>query len=589
MQRFVVIASRGASAIDQRTFGLLADPAPAGLPFDPEEHVHWRSSNGLVHVASWSADELVPPTADTVEGGIVALGGLPIVTQPSDAARFLRSEDVPRQLASLEALTKQLDGPYAIVAIGPDGRGSAVNDPFGLHPLYLGEFGASGVLGNDAALVAAVLESLSGRAPEPDEDAVAWLLLNGQMFGDDTPYRGVRRLPFGDAAQFEPDRGLTVVPWHEPPWRRIDAPAVALDEAVDAAEQRMIATIMAALAATPDAVVSELTGGRDSRLVVELTARAGVADQVLFRTYGPRHTPDRTVAAEIARQLGLRYDTGGWPSFPGPPTLETMVAQVRRVSAQISCWESSVPGRHEGITLSGLTGESLRTNYPRAAGVTTVAAAEEAIGRHRFGRYHYVRAGALDALQRRSRRLFLAPLELGADPQDLFDIFYVQHRLRRWIGDKPDRFVRYVFPLYSPVAVGIAMAEGSETRARAAFHAEIAHRARLPIADISVEQGKRWRDHTRGDVPQEAGPRVPEVPPTWTRSELDGMRSQAIREAVEFDSGNPAFDMVDRDALLADADRYGELDRRQQIELHHALTVVLWLGLARPGGRTATG
>ena len=34
--------------------------------------------------------------------------------------------------------------------------------------------------------------------------------------------------------------------------------------------------------------------------------------------------------------------------------------------------------------------------------------------------------------------------------------------------------------------------------------------------------------------------------------------------------------------MLADANRYSELDRRQRIELHHALTVVLWLGLARP-------
>jgi hypothetical protein len=260
-----------------------------------------------------------------------------------------------------------------------------------------------------------------------------------------------------------------------------------------------------------------------------------------------------------------------------------LVAQVRQVSAQISCWESSAPGRHEGITLSGLTGESLRTNYPRAVGVTTVAAAEEAFRRHRFGRYHYVRAGVLDALQRRSRRLFLAPLESGAAPHDLFDIFYVQHRLRRWIGDKPDRFVRYVFPLYSPVAVGIAMASGSEARARAAFHEEIAQRARLPIADISVERGKRWRDRTRDNAPHEADPRALAAPATWTRSQLDGMRSRAIREAVEFDAGNPAFDMVDRNAMLADAHRYGELDRRQQIELNHALTVVLWLGLARPG------
>ena len=270
MQRFVVVASSGSPTIDQRALGLLSDPAPAVLPFDPHQHDHWCSSTGRVHVASWSAHETVSPTDRAVEGGIAALGGLPIVTQPSDAAAFLRPADVTRQLSSLEALTRRLDGPYALVALGPDGTGTAVNDPFGLHPLYVGEFGPSKVLGDDAALVAAVLEALSGCCPEPDEDVVAWLLLNGQMFGDATPYRGVRRLPFGSGAALRSDGEMTVVPWHEPPWSPTAAPAGAFDEAVDLAEQRMIATVRAAVAEAPGAVVSELTAGRDSRLVLEL-------------------------------------------------------------------------------------------------------------------------------------------------------------------------------------------------------------------------------------------------------------------------------------------------------------------------------
>ena len=222
------------------------------------------------------------------------------MTQPSDDATFLRPEDVARQVTALRSLTERLDGPYALVAISPDGSGTIVSDPFGLHPLYHRQFGSSCVVSNDAALVAAVVERVQGIGPESDEDAVAWLLLNGQMFGDATPYRGVARLPFGSGAVLRSDGEMTVVPWHEPPWHRIDAPAAARHETVDAAEQRMIATILAALAATPGAVISELTAGRDSRLVMQLTARAGVADRVLFRTYGPRNSPDRTVAAEIS-------------------------------------------------------------------------------------------------------------------------------------------------------------------------------------------------------------------------------------------------------------------------------------------------
>jgi hypothetical protein len=538
-------------------------------------------------LAAWSAEELVSSSTTGTDGRVVAIGGLPIVTEPVDEVALLRPEVVARHAHSLRSLTERLDGPYAIAAISQDGSGTVVNDPFGLHPLYLGTAGPTSVVSNRAALVAAVLERMTGRRPEPDEGAVAWLLLNGQMFGDETPYRGVSRLPFGSCAMLGADGELRVRPWHEPPWRS-EASSLAPHPSVDDAEQRMIATIQAALAAAPGALSSELTAGRDSRLVLQLTARAGVVDQVRFCTYGPTTSPDAKVASEIARQLGLRYETGTWPALPGGPTLENFVAHVRNVSAQIACWETSAPGGQEGIRLSGLTGESLRTNYPRKTGLTSIDAAEEAFSSYRFGRYHYVRTPVLDDLQQRSRRLFLSPLESGAAPEDLFDIFYVQHRLRRWIGDKPDRFGRYVFPLYSPVGVRIVMAGGWEARARAAFHEELAQRAHLPIADVSFEQGTRWRSPNRIRTPtddsaaDETDGRVQASASPSTRRNMDELRVRAIREAVEFDDANPAFDMVDRNAMLADADRYGELDRRQQIELHHALTVVLWLGLARP-------
>ena len=77
--------------------------------------------------------------------------------------------------------------------------------------------------------------------------------------------------------------------------------------------------------------------------------------------------------------------------------------------------------------------------------------------------------------------------------------------------------------------------------------------------------------------------------PVFTRNDLIEVRKRSIHEAIVFDAANPAFELVDRDAMVADTDDYASLDRRRQIELHQALTVVLWLGLARPGRGTVTG
>jgi asparagine synthetase B (glutamine-hydrolysing) len=516
----------------------------------------------------------------TAEGGVVAVGGQPIVTQPTDAAALLHPEVVAWHARALRELTERLDGHYAVVSIRADGSGTIVSDPFGFHPLYLGHTGSVSVVSNRPGLVAAVLERVTGRALAPDEEAVAWVLLNGQMFGDGTGYHGVRRLPFGSCAELEPEKGVYIRQWYETPWPRRDVASVPVGESIDRVEQRMIATIRAALAATPGAVSSELTAGKDTRLILELAFRAGVADQLCFCTY-PTSSQDGDIAARIAAHLGLRHEARPWPARPIGPTLESFVEHVRNTAAQLGCWETSNAPETEGITLSGLAGESLKTNYPKKVGLTTVEAATEGFDTHRWGRYDYVRSSALEDLRSRGRQLFLAPLEGGARPEDLFDIFYLQHRHRRWTADKPDRFVRYVLVLYSPVGVRAAMAAGWEERTSAVIHEEIRRRAHLPIDHISFGKGAGWR--TRDQPAAASG--VPSAPALPSNRE----RTDAIREAIEFEAANRAFELVDREAMLRDLDRYSELDRRAKMELHHALTVVLWLGLARPDRPNAQG
>ena len=413
MHHFVVVASPSARGIGEQERRLLDDPAPSELSFTPQNHIHWTSLTGSVHLASWSADELVPSTMKTAEGGVVALGGQPIVTQPTDAAALLHPEVVTRHARALRELTERLDGHYAVVSIHADGSGTIVSDPFGFHPLYLGHTGSVSVVSNRPGLVAAVLERVTGRALAPDEEAVAWVLLNGQMFGDGTGYHGVERLPFGSCAELEPEKGVYIRQWYEPPWPRRDVASVPVGESIDRVEQRMIATIRAALAATPGAVSSELTAGRDTRLILELAFRAGVADQLCFCTY-PTSSQDGDVAARIAAHLGLRHEARPWPATPVGPTLESFVEHVRNTAAQLGCWETSNAPETEGITLSGLAGESLKTNYPKKVGLTTVEAATEGFDTHRFGRYQYVRSSALEDLRSRGRQLFLAPLEGGA-------------------------------------------------------------------------------------------------------------------------------------------------------------------------------
>ena len=245
-----------------------------------------------------------------------------------------------------------------------------------------------------------------------------------------------------------------------------------------------------------------------------------------------------------------------------------------------------------GVSISGLAGESLRTNYPRFQGLMSAEEALDGFDRLRFGRGHYVRPEALDDLRRRAKALFAEPLEHGARPSDLFDIFYVQHRLRRWVGDRPDRFHRYVFPLYSPSITRTVLAIGWTARADAEVHTEIRRRAGLPIDDIEFAKGSGWDSKPGKPATPAAQPPGMARPPAQDRIPAPtgpvrnvnraAARRDAVLAAVDHDPANRAFEVVDKEALLADAARFPELDRRQRVELHSALTLVLWLGLAGP-------
>ena len=274
---------------------------------------------------------------------------------------------------------------------------------------------------------------------------------------------------------------------------------------------------------------------------------------------GPRELAgSASAAAEIARQLGLAVrDRDLALAARRADARELRRARASGVRAD-PCWEMSRAAcETDGITLSGLTGESLRTNYPRVVGLTTVAEAETAaFDRHRFGRYHYVRRG-------RARRpaTAVAPALPGAARAGRGARGPLRHLLRPAPAAtldrrqaRPVRAVR-VPALFAGRRSGSAMASGWEARARACVpRGARAALASSPIADISVRAGDTVAEPGPDERVARSGASVRPAPATCTRDELTGCGA-AIREAVEFDAANPAFELVDRDAMLADADR----------------------------------
>lgn len=588
----MVVTGRGSAGGSSRQ--LVADLEPtAGLPFQPEGHIHWTSPSADVRFLGWHAGEPVEPAHEEPDGRFIAVSGTPVLVDGNNGPAVPGPQQLIGHVDDPQHVAERVEGMYAIVGMKGDGSGWAVNDPLGLHPLY--HWSGSGVfaVGNQPGLVAAIAERVTGAPPAPNEEAVAWVAFCGQVFGDDSGTKGIHALEPGVALRITAAGAVDFRDMHLPPWMPPRDEGQGHQERIDAIERRMRSTIVAAVSSA-STVSCELTAGHDSRMVLDLASRAGVASDLNFYTFGAPDSTDHRAAGAIAHDLGLRHGRRLWPMMPGGPKLENFVAHVRQVGGQLSCWELSWPVEREGITLSGLAGEALRTNYEASAGIETVEEALSAFEQYPFGRFHYLRPGVVERQRRLGRELFVVPLADGAPPEALFDAWYVRQRLRRWVGARPDRFFRHILPLYSPRGIRLALTSSWRFRAEARLHEEIRRRADLPIGHISFGKGQTWTSTARRASSGSA--RTARLPVAQrslhllpTPEETLRMRKDAFLDALDFDAQNRAFDLVDPDLMRADVARYEKLDRRQKIELHNALTAVLWLGLAAPGRRARGG
>ena len=201
------------------------------------------------------------------------------------------------------AIEDRLAGHYAALDLNSSGQGTVRQDPYGLHPLYIGSVRGVTLIANRPHLVAGELEQITGTRAARDHRCAAWLAFSGRPIGDRTGYEDVRCTPFGATVRIDPDLGVTFS-FTDAPWL---LPATDIDDScIDRIEAELIANLRAAIKAMSAPPRLQLTGGRDSRLVLALAVRAGLLQDVEIVTNGKADTPDVIVAKDLATSLGLK-------------------------------------------------------------------------------------------------------------------------------------------------------------------------------------------------------------------------------------------------------------------------------------------
>ena len=117
-------------------------------------------------------------------------------------------------------------------------------DPYGLHPLYIGSVRGVTLIANRPQLVAVEIERLTGKSAARDQRFATWLAFIGRPIGDRTGYEDVRCVPFGAGVRIDPDHGARFS-FTDAPWL---LPAMDIDDSwIDRIECELIANLRAAI------------------------------------------------------------------------------------------------------------------------------------------------------------------------------------------------------------------------------------------------------------------------------------------------------------------------------------------------------
>ncbi len=604
MLTFALAAGPG---IPERVLAALGDPCPSDLPFRASDHILWSNPAGTVVFAGWQDDVDMgmgsrwhrrPDGLTAFTGHVWPRSGVWREGEPwsSQLASYLHRHP-------LSGGTDGLLGVFTAVALDADGRGTVAGDALGTSVRYKAETEGVTILSSRASLAARLA---SRGTPRRDVLGVGWLAYAGYPIGPRTGYEGVAVVPLGVHA----DVTGAGVAFRQapPPWRALLAGErhALLDEVYS----DIVTSIRAALSYPVGRKVAELTGGKDSRLILAVLLAEGLADRFEYRTLGSPTIPDVVIAKRLADRFGLRHEVGLDPDAQQRAAsrnvrlaLEHPDSSARKRVLRLNvgasggmrvAWQaqSSAPPCGDRVALCGLYGEALSTNYPGTTRLRNHAELRQTLlVNMKLGAAGILTPDALERYRRDLEAIAYERFTYDDAPQDVSEGLFLRHRMPRWFGatqevDEANR----VFPLHSPVAVRLAFSLGVRDRHLQWIPRELYRRAFPELAD---------QHSTSGDWPTVAAPdrvreprKRPKLRPAATSSSsppppLVGLEARRRNESADVEvmrrylldePSNPVFDILDRTAVEGAVAGFDGLPEPSKQQLYGALSAAIWRG-----------
>jgi len=581
----------------------LEDTCPPDLPFRAVHHLLWSNPSGTVVFAGWQ-DDVDLGMGDRwhrSRDGLTAFTGhvwprsgvWPSGHWATSLADYLGTRSV-----------KDLLGVFTAISLDADGKGIVASDSLGTSLIYRAQVGDISVVSSRARLIARIC---ADGETSRDPLGAGWLPFCGFPMGSRTGYEGVEVVPLGVSIEVSP-AGIELRPatssWRQP---LEGDPHVLLDGVYADA----VTSIHAALSYPVERKVAELTGGKDTRLILAILLAEGLANQFEYRTWGDADLPDVVVAQELTTMHGLRHEVGHEPArrqraaerqrrlVAAYPELSSRERQLR---LNVGAWdgmrntyelEAAQPPNGDRVALNGTYGEALSSNYLLTNWHRNHADLRQTLLVH-------MKLGAAgifkpETLEHYRNELIAAAYEgcsFEDAPQDVIDSMYLRHKARRWFGSTQETDENnHVLPLHSPFGVRLGFALGARERRRQWIYRELYRRTCPALAEMPFTS-KPWPDVEVPDRQPE-----PRKPPALhsvqersshrraartavaeRRRRSEGEDVEVMRRYLLDEPSNPVFDLLDRTRVEAAVTDFDGLPEASKKQLYGALTAAIWLG-----------
>jgi hypothetical protein len=568
----------------------LGRPDVPDLAFVPDDHLYWTTAGATAAFAGWQSSSDVAEIGShwhLSDLGLTAFSGRPWPRERGFASGTSWAEGLASlwPVGSTRRPPSQLGGIFAAVSLSHDGRGSVATDPLSVAVLYRSETDDCVAFASSPALAARVAAEPNA---EPDRDPLcsAWLALLGWLVGDRTGFTAVRALPIGARVQLDPAYGSRAVSANSTPWVDADGELDRTVELIDAVHADLTSSVRSIAQLPSRRKLADITGGRDSRLVLSLILQEGLSEAFDFRTTGTDFAPDSIVGREIAKAFHLSHESVVPGTMNAADFERRLRAHAFHTSGMINAWDfkgSITPS--EAPRLSGLFGETLSTNFKEYPELHTNDDLRRAF--HRIAKLDIGSILLPDVRRSLTEELDGELIERidsgGSAPQDHLDSFYIRNRLRRWLGTMEEIGESgRIFPLYSLTGVRAAFAMGPDARRAEQLHFSIIRKAcpelaRLPLAN------RAWSEAVLSKAQNADECRTPPItysgPATvqWQAQRLED-NGDIVRGYLLDEPSSALFDIVDRRALVTLLEMGPPWNPQQARQIFGALTSAVWLG-----------